>query len=227
MSDEAELMEWVSGFTTFLGLGQEIAGFFSPGLDLGELESMLQDMLTSLLNEVKEVFAQDLTGAAVATAVGILQTARDFFAVDYTIAQTAGESPQQLWNLLTVDNFGPSLQALRAQATTMTTWASDESASVGQQTVLLALAIYAMIVAIHRERAKYGPDVPTRTAEVATMRVYAALAVSRTSYFSSPCARRVSPPCRNLTRLTTPGTRPHFTRDPCWVAAIRPTQIIG
>ena len=113
------------------------------------------------------------------TAAGVAQTGQDFLAVDYVNAQQAGLSQAQLWRLLSADTSGPPLQELSAQAGTMTTWTKDSPTSTAQQTLSLALTIYSLIVAIRRERAANAPDVPTRRAELATMRTYAALAVSR------------------------------------------------
>ena len=182
-------MDFVSDFTTFLGLGEEVAQLFGYGssneVDLSALESVLQNMLDKLSTEIKQVFNQDLADTAVATAAGVAQTALDFLAVDYVNAQQAGRSQQagmlqaQLWSLLTADTSGPPLQDLSAQAATMTTWSKDNPTSIAQRTISLALTIYGLIVAIRRERAANAPDARTRRRELATMRTYAALAVSR------------------------------------------------
>ena len=115
-------MGWVSDFTTYLGLGEEIASIFTGGDDVGALESFLENMFATLLSEIEQVFEQGLTNNLAATAVGgAAQTAKDFLAVDYVNVQRAGESDAQLWTLLSADTSGPSLQALSAQASTMTT----------------------------------------------------------------------------------------------------------
>ena len=174
-------MGWVSDFTTYLGLGEEIASIFTGGDDVGALESFLENMFATLLSEIEQVFEQDLTNNLAATATGVAQTAKDFLAVDYVNAQRAGESDAQLWTLLSADTSGPSLQALSAQASTMTTWTQyyPTMAQMAQQTVSLALTIYSLIVALRRERAMHAPDPPTRAAETASMRTYAGLGVSR------------------------------------------------
>ena len=186
-----ELMDFVGGLTTVLGLGEEIAQLFDPGdgsgptiylVDPSALERVLEPILGSLLTEIKQVFNQDLANTLgvtpVAAAAGAAQTAHDFLAVDYVNAQLAGMSQAQLWNLLTADTSGPALQELSAQASMMTTW-TDNPTSIAQQTTSLALMIYSLIVAIRRERAANAPDLRTRRRELATMRRYAALAVSR------------------------------------------------
>ena len=172
---DGTLMDWVDGFTTFLGLGQEVAAFFTGE----DIESELANLFASLLTEIQQVFDQDLTDAAAATAAGVAQTAQDFLAINYVNAQQAGESEAQLWTLLSTDSSGPSLQALSAQASTMTTWAHDNPTSMAQQTVSLALTIYSLIAALRRERARRAPDQHTRIAETANMRAYAALAATR------------------------------------------------
>jgi len=174
---EPGLMDWVSGFSTFLGLGEQLKNFFSGGDQA--LESWLTNMFSILLTEIEQVFSQGLTEVEVATASGVAQTAQDFLAIDYVNAQQAQETDAQLWSLLSTDTSGPSLQALSAQASTMTTWAKDNATSLAQRTVSLALTIYSLIVALRRERAKHGPDQRTRAAEAASMRAYAALAASR------------------------------------------------
>jgi hypothetical protein len=171
-------MDWVSGFTTYLGLGEEIAEIFTGGDDVATLESFLENMFSNLFAEIKQVFNQDLTDAAAATAAGVAQMAQDFLAIDYVNAQRARESDAQLWTLLSTDSSGPSLQALSAQASTMTTWAQDYP-KLGAQTVSLALTIYSLSVALRRERAKHAPDRQIRVAELSNMRTYARLAVSR------------------------------------------------
>ena len=176
---EPGLMNWVSGFSTFLGLGKELENFFDGGGGDAALESWLANMFATLLTEIEQVFSQGLTEVEVATALGVAQTAQDFLAIDYVNAQQAQESDPQLWSLLSTDSSGPSLQALSAQASTMTTWAKDNATSLAQRTVSLALTIYSLIVALRRERAKHGPDRCTRAAEAASMRAYAALAASR------------------------------------------------
>ncbi len=174
-------MGWVSDFSTLLGAGERIEQLFggSDGIDLAALEKILQNMFDNLLAEIKQVFSQDLTDTAAATAAGVAQTAHDFLAVDYVNAQRARVSQGQLWDLLTADTSGASLQALSAQASTMTTWASSNPLSMAQQTLALALTIYTLIVAIRRERAANSPDPNMRAAELTSMRAYAALAVNR------------------------------------------------
>ena len=200
-------MDFVSDFSSFLGAGEEIEAFFTGGSDIDAIESWLTNMFANLFAEIKQLFGQDLTNAAAATAAGVAQTARDFLAVDYVNAQRAGESDAQLWTLLSVDSSGPSLQALSAQASTMTTWAQDYP-TMAQQTVSLALTIYSLMVALRRERAKHAPDRQTRAAETANMRTYAGLAVTRIQPLldsltqSRLAAITITPTSRTLTLVT-------------------------
>ena len=107
------LMGWVSDFTTYLGLGEEIASIFTGGDDVGALESFLENMFATLLSEIEQVFEQGLTNNLAATAAGVAQTAKDFLAVNYVNAQRAGESDAQLWTLLSADTSGPCCRRCR------------------------------------------------------------------------------------------------------------------
>src|SRR5271165_4830049 len=118
------LMQGVNALSTLLSIGSSLKNIFDPSNDSAEIIAALQQMLANLLAEIKQVFLDDLTDAAIATAAGVAQSAHDFLAVDYVNAETAGMSKAELWTLLTSDTSVSRLSDLVAQTSIMLSWSS-------------------------------------------------------------------------------------------------------
>ncbi|HXW23888.1 MAG TPA: hypothetical protein VEK73_04000 [Xanthobacteraceae bacterium] len=177
----SDLMSAVNDFSSLLSSGSSILDIFGLGssnsLSQADLAA-LQSMFDGLLAEVKQLFLDDLTDAAIATASGVAQSAHDFLKVDYANAQRAGESKAELWTLLTADSSAFHLPDLVAQASAMDIWATANP-NRAQEATSLALMIYNLITAIRRERAANAPDAQTVQAEKNDITSYANLAVAR------------------------------------------------
>jgi hypothetical protein len=172
-SEGLTLLDSVNLFLSLLGGGISIAGLFgSGGPDFTKLFEKLEF-------EIKQVFLDDLSDAAVRDAAGVAQSASDFFSVDYLDAQNNKQTPGQLWALLNNSMGGRGVGALDAQAGTMEQWAQDNPKAIAQKTTSLALTIHGLLVTYCREMAANAPDPATKATQEENIRKYAQLAVDR------------------------------------------------
>jgi hypothetical protein len=143
----------IAKFNKGLAIGLEIWDLLNPsgGDDLTEI-------LKALKEEIRSVFRQELAHQKIVHSSSVLQTARDWLAIDYHNA--AKQHPPQyddLWAKLHGGSDMPGLAQLTIEAHDLEDLATGGGKGIAEQSTSLYLGIASFILAIYRERARVAP----------------------------------------------------------------------
>jgi len=169
------LMEVLGDISTLISVGEEVEGIF------GGATPPLSDIEAELATEVAAVFFGAQLQQQVIDAASQLQSAQQFFAVNYLNAQNFHQTPAQLSTLLN-SSESPGLNNLSTVALTVDGWLSaavDQPApkDLISTAMSVCLGVYLHMCLLYRERAANASPSDVALTEAANKESYARQAV--------------------------------------------------
>lgn len=186
--EEAGMMDLVDQFLSLISAGDTINSIFSPG------GPDMSDLITSLVDEIRDVFEQELESEDVRQATSVAQATSDWFSNVYASAQAAGESSADLLDHLNNDTvINAQITNVANWCGTMESWSNTSPTDLAQQTAALALLLHGWLVTFYREKRDMTADPTDKKAAQLTLEKYALQAVQRVlPLFRSVAAGRMS-----------------------------------
>lgn len=178
MNEDLTLMQVLANISSLVSLEQSIDGIFAPA-------TSLNDILDLVIQEITDIFLEELASEDLRNAISELQTVQQFLAINYHNAKKVGETNAQLYTTLTDPTVAPNLQAFQNMTNLMQGWATDfqnspdaSQQNVACQSISFCLLAYLYTAMIYKEKSMVNDAVTEQRADWANMQSYAGLAIT-------------------------------------------------
>ncbi len=166
----SSFIDIIGKISTVVGFGQQLEDIFggSEPLTIADIQVAVQQEVAAALLE--QAFEDQIT-----TASSVLQSAQNFFSINYLDAVDAGEDQAALYGLLTQGQMATYLADMLDNVNALNIWMDQSDLRTAAKAIPVSLATYLYLSMIYRELAKQAATDSDREAQTLNMRKYARL----------------------------------------------------